>query len=361
MRRALELAKVRKGLTHPNPTVGCVIVKNGKIIGEGFHLKAGSPHAEVVALEKAGKAAQGATVYITLEPCSHYGKTPPCSLALIQAKVKRVVIATLDSNPKVAGRGVEMLKRAGIKVDIGILENEAVKLNEDFFWWITKKIPFVVLKIAQTLDGFIATLEGKSKWITNELSRKYVHLLRCQSDAILVGVGTVLKDNPELTVRNLPCEKQPLRIILDKNLRTPLDAKVLDTSLARTIIFTASKDSRKIDLIQKKGVKVIQTPLDEKNNLNLKWVLKKLGEIEIVQLLVEGGSHIFSSFYEKSLFNKLFLFVAPKIFGKGISPFKWINPSKILEEGTLKLINFQRFGNDTLLEYEPRTPPSVVY
>jgi len=352
MSRALELAKVRKGLTHPNPTVGCVIVKNGKIVGEGFHRKAGEPHAEVVALQKAGKNAESSTVYVTLEPCSHYGRTPPCSLALIQARVKRVVIATTDPNPKVAGKGIEILKKAGIEVKVGVLEREAQKLNEDFFWWITKKQPFVVLKIAQTLDGFIATESGESKWITNKRSRKYVHLLRCQSDAILVGVNTVLKDNPQLTVRNVPCERQPLRVILDRDLKTPLEAKITETSEAKTVIFTASNNGRKIEALQKKGVEVIKTPLGEDGKLDLRWVLDFLGQKkEVVQLLVEGGSQIFGSFYREGLFNKLLVFVAPKVFGKGLNPFGGFKVTSPNEGKPLKLSTFKRFDNDVLLEY----------
>ena len=352
MSRALELAKVRKGLTHPNPTVGCVIVKNGKIVGEGFHRKAGEPHAEVVALQKAGKKAESSTVYVTLESCSHYGRTPPCSLALIQARVKRVVIATTDPNPKVAGKGIEILKKAGIEVKVGVLEREAQKLNEDFFWWITKKKPFVVLKIAQTLDGFIATESGESKWITNERSRKYVHLLRCQSDAILVGVNTVLKDNPQLTVRDVPCERQPLRVILDRDLKTPLEAKISETSEAKTVIFTASNNGRKIEALQKKGVEVIKTPLGEDGKLDLRWVLDFLGQKkEVVQLLVEGGSQIFGSFYREGLFNKLLVFVAPKVFGKGLNPFGGFKITSPNEGKTLKLSTVKRFDNNVLLEY----------
>jgi len=354
MGRALELAKVRKGLTHPNPTVGCVIVKNGKIVGEGFHRKAGEPHAEVVALQRAGKEAEGSTVYVTLEPCSHYGRTPPCSLALINARVKRVVIATVDPNPKVAGRGIEMLKRAGIEVKVGLLKEEADKLNEDFFWWITRKRPFVVLKVAQTLDGFIATSKGESKWITNRESRRKVHLLRCQSDAVLVGVGTVLKDNPQLTVRSVPCERQPLRVILDKDLKTPLDANVTDTSKVGTLIFTASTDKRKIERFLKRGVEVVRAPTEENNPnlLNLEWVLDYLGkEKEVVQLLVEGGSSVFGSFLRRKLFNRLVVFVAPKVFGKGISPFGGFEIDNLQEVEGLKLLDFKRFGNDVMLEY----------
>ena len=353
MRRAIALAKVRKGLTHPNPTVGCVIVKDGKIVGEGFHRKAGEPHAEVVALKKAGEKAKGATVYVTLEPCSHYGKTPPCSLALIQAGVKRVVIATPDPNPRVAGRGVQMLKNAGIEVEVGILEREARELNLDFFHWITSKTPYVVLKIAQTLDGFIATTEGKSKWITSYGSRKRVHQMRCESDAILVGVGTVLKDDPELTVRYVSCEKKPLRVILDTNLKIPPTAKVLDTSKAPTLVFTASENREKIEALRDKGVEVVKVPA-EGGRLDLKEVLKELGRREVVRLMVEGGAKVFGEFYRRKLFNELNVFVAPKVFGRGISPFEGFENGFPSDGGDLEPITLERIEEDVLLQYRRR-------
>ncbi len=352
MRRALDLAIKRKGLTHPNPTVGCVIVKDGKIVGEGFHYKAGYDHAEVVALKQAGEKAKGATVYVTLEPCAHYGRTPPCSLALIRAGVKRVVIATTDPNPRVAGKGISMLKNAGIEVLVGVLEKEAKKLNEDFFHWIVNKTPFVVLKIAQTLDGFIATKKGLSKWITSPESRKEVHRLRCQSDAIVVGVSTVIKDDPLLTVRNLPCEKKPLRVILDTHLRIPLEAKILDTKEAPTLIFTASDNREKINLLTQKGVAVVKVPTKE-GKLDLKEVLHKLGEREILQLLVEGGSKVFGSFLKEGLANKLVVFVAPKVFGEGIPPFGGIQIEDPSEALKFKLDTLKRLGEDIYMELYP--------
>ncbi|NPB05878.1 MAG: bifunctional diaminohydroxyphosphoribosylaminopyrimidine deaminase/5-amino-6-(5-phosphoribosylamino)uracil reductase RibD [Aquificae bacterium] len=356
MRRALALASVRKGLTHPNPTVGCVIVKDGKVVGEGFHRKAGEPHAEVVALRRAGENAKGATVFVTLEPCAHYGRTPPCSLALIRAGVKRVVVATLDPNPKVAGRGIEALRRAGIEVEVGLLDEEARRLNEDFFWWITRRRPFVVLKVAQTLDGFVALPSGESKWITSERSRRLVHRMRCESDAVLVGVSTVLRDDPLLTVRSVPCEKKPLRVVLDAALRTPLGAKVADPSLGPTLIFTAEgmEKGEKADLLRKKGVQVVPVPRDEENpsHLSLEAVLDHLGkEREVVRLLVEGGPTVFGSFLKKGLFNRLSVFVAPKIFGTGLSPFG--GPKASTPEGAVKLRpeEVRKVGEDLLLEF----------
>ena len=353
MRRAINLAKTRKGLTHPNPTVGCVIVKNSKIVGEGVHWRAGMPHAEVEALKRVRENAKDSTVYVTLEPCAHYGRTPPCSLALLQAKVKRVVVATTDPNPKVAGKGIEILRRGGVKVDVGLLEKEAKKLNEDFFWWITKKIPFVVLKIAQTLDGFIATSDGSSKWITSERSRNFVHLLRCRSSAILVGVGTVLKDNPRLTVRNVPCERQPLRVILDTHLRTPLEAHITDTTEAPTLIFTASEDLERIRAFERKGIEIVKVPA-EGGHLDLKEVLRILGKREVVSLLVEGGAKVFGTFFKQKLFNKLYTFIAPKVFGKGIPPFEGFGVENPDLSEVLKLESLTRFGEDILAEYYPK-------
>ena len=351
MKRAIALAKTRKGLTHPNPTVGCVIVKDGKIVGEGVHLRAGRPHAEVEALKKAGPKAKGSTVYVTLEPCAHYGRTPPCSLELIRAGVKRVVVATLDPNPKVAGKGIENLKRAGIEVTVGVCQREAKKLNEDFFHWITTQTPFVVLKVAQTLDGFIATEGGKSKWITSERSRRLVHRLRCESSAILVGVGTVLKDDPQLTVRLFPCEKKPLRVVLDTYLKIPEEANILKGD-APTLIFTAHGDPQKIRRLEKRGIEVIKIPA-EGGLLDLKEVLKVLGQREVVQLLVEGGAKVFGQFFKGGLWNKLVVFTAPKVFGRGVSPFEGFKVENPREGEILKLENLKRIEEDIYAEYYP--------
>ncbi len=353
MKRALNLALVRKGLTHPNPTVGCVIVKDGKIVGEGFHLKAGHPHAEVVALQKAGKDAEGATVYVSLEPCSHYGRTPPCSLALINAKVKRVVVATRDPNPKAAG-GIELLKKAGIEVEVGLLEEEAKKLNEDFFWWISKKRPFVVLKIAQTLDGKVALPSGESRWITSERSRRKVHLMRCQSDAILVGVGTVLKDDPLLTARHIKCERKPLRVILDTHLKIPLKAKVLNPEEGPVLILTSNGKGEKAKELLQRGIEVVEIPPSEENPnfLDLKEVLDYLGKREVVSLLVEGGPTVFGQFLKEGLANRLEVFIAPKVFGEGMSPFGGFAIETVAKAKTMRLESVERLGNDIHLSYK---------
>ena len=346
MRLALQLAKKRKGYTHPNPTVGAVVVKNGKIVGLGYHERAGKPHAEVMAINQAGEKAAGATLYVTLEPCSHYGRTPPCTNLIIEKKIKRVVVATLDPNPQVAGKGVERLKRAGIEVDIGVLEKEAKELNEDFFVYITQKRPFVTLKWAQTIDGKLATLTGDSKWISSYESRKLAHILRREATAVLVGVNTVIKDDPQLTVRHVPTERQPVRIVLDPELRIPLKAKILDTSEADTIVVTGEYDNEKIDLLRKRNVKVLSL-----RDLSLKNILRVLYEHEIMHLLVEGGPKTLSVFLAEKLFDKISVFIAPKIMGEGMS-LKGFIVERI--EDVLKLSKRKslELGGDIYIEYE---------
>ena len=346
MRLALQLAKKRKGYTHPNPTVGAVVVKNGKIVGLGYHERAGKPHAEVMAINQAGEKAKGATLYVTLEPCSHYGRTPPCTNFIIEKKLRRVVVATLDPNPQVAGKGIERLKRAGIEVDVGILEKEAKELNEDFFVYITQKRPFVTLKWAQTIDGKLATLTGDSKWISSYESRKLAHLLRREATAVLVGVNTVVKDDPQLTVRHVPTEKQPIRIVLDPELKIPLKAKILNTSEADTIVVTTVYIREKIDLLKRKNVEVLTL-----KDLSLKNILRIFYEREIMHLLVEGGPRTLFRFLVEKLFDRISIFIAPKIMGEGMS-LKGFAAEKI--EDVLKLSKRKslNLGEDIYVEYE---------
>ena len=313
MKLALELAKKRKGYTHPNPTVGAVVVKNGKILGLGYHEKAGKPHAEVVAISQAGKEAKGSTLYVTLEPCTHFGRTPPCTDLIIKSGIKRVVVATLDPNPLVSGKGVERLKKAGIDVSVGILEKEAREINEDFFTYITKKRPYITLKWAQTLDGKLATEEGKSKWISSFESRKYAHKLRLEATAVLVGVNTVIKDDPQLTVRYIHSQKQPTRIILDPELKVPLNAKVLNTEEAKTLIIT-QKNNEKVNKVKEKGAEVLII-----GDYLIENILKELYKREIMHVLVEGGAFTLSRFLEKKIFDRICVFIAPKIMGRGKS------------------------------------------
>lgn len=320
MQQALELAAYAKGRTSPNPLVGAVIVKDGRVVGQGWHRKAGTEHAEVHALRQAGELAKGATVYVTLEPCSHYGRTGPCSKALIEAGVKNVVIAMRDPNPLVAGKGIKMLEDAGIEVSIGVLEAAAKKLNEVFLKWIMTKQPFVVMKTAMTLDGKIATATGKSQWISNAASRKRVHELRDLYDGILVGIGTVLADDPSLTVR-LPdgSGKNPLRIIVDSKARTPLTAKVVCDGAARTLIaVTASAPPDRIAALRAAGVEVLI--VNEGEKVDLRQLLAELGRRNITGVFVEGGATINYSLLQKQLVDKVYSFIAPKMVGGRTAP-----------------------------------------
>ncbi len=341
MRLALDLAKSAEGQTSPNPLVGAVCVKNGQIIGTGVHLKAGMPHAEVHALEMAGTEANGADLYITLEPCAHDGKTPPCTDLIIESKIKRVIIATLDPNPLVSGRGIERLRYAGIEVKIGVLQKEAAYLNRAFFHFIKYGMPYVTLKAATTLDGRLASNHGDSKWISTESSRTDVHKLRHTHDAILVGVETVLHDNPFLTTRLPHGGKNPIRIILDRQLRTPETANLLTDDAAETIIFTLNKTEKASHLLACPKVSIEQI---SETDPFLEEVLKRLATRGIMTLFVEGGSQIHTSFIQQRLANELYLYIAPKLLGNGISFMmdesrKWIQDSEKLTFLSVKQID----------------------
>ncbi len=282
MQLALDLARKTKGQTSPNPVVGAVVVKDGRIVGMGAHLKAGEPHAEVHALNMAREEAENSTLYVTLEPCSHYGKTPPCAERIIKEKVKKVVVAVLDPNPLVSGSGLYMLSEAGIEVTVGVLEKEASQLNEFFHKYITTRLPFVTVKTAMTLDGKIATSTGDSRWITGESSRNFVHQIRHQHDAILVGIGTVLKDNPSLTVRTEQKGVNPVRIVIDTHLKIPIEAKLITDQEAPTWIFTTKRENEsKIAVLKEKGINVIlvnQKEVNGKELILMKEVLQYLGK-----------------------------------------------------------------------------------
>jgi len=349
MRRALKLALRGAGKVSPNPMVGAVLVKDGKIIAEGYHEYYGGPHAEVVALDKAGDDAKGATLYVNLEPCSHFGKTPPCAPRIVSAGIKRVVISTLDPNPLVAGKGVKLLRESGVSVTVGVLEKEAKKLNEAFFKWITQKIPFVALKVATTLDGKIATLKGESKWITSLPSRRLVHKLRAFYDAVLVGIGTVLADDPELNVR-LVKGRNPVRVILDAYLRIPENAKVLSSAGKVMVFHSQFASQEKLNRLRRLGVELIEVPLYEGNLLDLRSVLEKMGELGIASVLVEGGRGVFSSFIKRRLADKLFYFLAPKLIGKGIGPFDEVEVDSLDSSVKIKDLSLRRIGEDVLLE-----------
>jgi diaminohydroxyphosphoribosylaminopyrimidine deaminase / 5-amino-6-(5-phosphoribosylamino)uracil reductase len=351
MRRAIRLAEKGRGRTSPNPMVGAVLVKDRRVVGEGYHAKAGEPHAEIIALREAGEGARGASLYLNLEPCTHYGRTPPCAPAVIEAGVQRVVIGMKDPNPLVKGGGVENLKKAGLNVEVGILEKECRRLNEAFCKYILNKEPFVILKAAATIDGKIATREGDSKWISGEASRRLVHRLRDQVDGILIGIGTVLKDDPQLTAR-IRGGKDPYRIVLDSRLRIPEDARVFGTSPSKTIVITtelASKEKR--ERLEKRGVKLLVIDSNEER-VDLKTCLSRLGEMEIVSLMVEGGSQISGSFLDEGLIDKLLLFFSPKIIGDKQAPgvFDGRGAATLKEATLLSELRTRRTGDDILVE-----------
>jgi diaminohydroxyphosphoribosylaminopyrimidine deaminase / 5-amino-6-(5-phosphoribosylamino)uracil reductase len=318
MNLALQNAMSMKGQTYPNPLVGSVIVNDNRIVGIGAHLKAGEPHAEIHALNMAGEKAKGGTIYVTLEPCSHHGRTGPCAEAIVRAGLKKVVVATLDPNPLVAGRGIKILEDAGIEVIIGVCEEQSIKMNEVFNKYIVKNIPFVVMKSASTLDGKIATHTTDSKWITSEEARNDVHQLRNELGAILVGVNTVIKDNPELTTR-IPNGRNPVRVILDSTLKIPLESKVVIDKQAETWIFTSKQHSveKKIEL-ENLGVKVFVT--SDIHRVDLKETLKILGKQSISSLLIEGGGEVNASFMNQKLVDKVVLYLAPKLIGGKHAP-----------------------------------------
>lgn len=317
MKRALDIANYGEGTVSPNPKVGAVIVKDNIIVGEGYHEKAGEPHAEVIALKEAQSAAVNASMYVTLEPCTHFGRTPPCTEIIIESGIEKVFVACLDPNEKIKGKGVKRLKEAGIEVVCGILEEQALKLNEVFNKYITTGLPFVSLKSAATWDGKTATYSGDSKWISNYKSRHFVHRLRHKYDAVLVGAETLQKDNPALTTRDVPFEgKNPVRIILDGKLKSSLQAKVYTDKKAPTILVTSSShDSKLLNQYKKKGqVEVLTFPTPSKT-INLYSLLQKLGEMEISSVLIEGGSRTAGGFLDIKAIDKFYLFISPKILG----------------------------------------------
>jgi diaminohydroxyphosphoribosylaminopyrimidine deaminase/5-amino-6-(5-phosphoribosylamino)uracil reductase len=314
MRMALRLAEKGRGRTSPNPMVGAVVVKSGKVISRGYHRKAGDPHAEAIALKRAGKKAKGATLYVTLEPCSHTNKrTPPCTPLVLQSEVKRVVVSMIDPNPRVSGGGIKTLRKAGIEVVSGVLEREARALNEAYLKYITTGMPFVTLKIAQTLDGKIATASGESKWITSEKAREEGQRLRNSNDAILVGVNTVLKDNPSLTAR-VPGGRDPIRVIVDSRLRTPVNAKVItQRSSAKTCIATLDTMPKdKLVKLLDNGAEILLAR-GRIGHIDLKYLMKMLGSFGITSVLIEGGSEVNASALKARIVDKVVMFIAPKL------------------------------------------------
>jgi len=321
MQRALELARLGAGWTSPNPIVGAVLVNSGRIVGEGYHKKAGTPHAEIHALRDAGEAAFGATLFVNLEPCSHYSRTPPCSKAIIEAGIAKVVVAMEDPNPKVSGQGIKDLEKAGIQVVVGILEQEARDLNEIFIKYITRKVPFVTLKTAVTLDGKTATTAGKSKWITSQSARNEVHRLRHLHDAVLTGIGTVLSDDPKLNVRLEGNWRDPLRVIVDSRLRLPLTATVVKTArMQPTLVATTDQhDPVHLRKLEELGIEVVVLP-SVAGRVDLIALVNNLGRREISGILLEGGAHLAAGALAQGIVDKIITFIAPRIFGGMSAP-----------------------------------------
>jgi diaminohydroxyphosphoribosylaminopyrimidine deaminase/5-amino-6-(5-phosphoribosylamino)uracil reductase len=354
MKRCLDHARRGAGYVSPNPLVGAIIVRDGKIIGKGYHNCFGEAHAEVNAVNDAGGDVRGGTLYVNLEPCCYYGKTPPCTELIISSGIRRVVVGSLDRNPLVAGKGIRKLVEAGLDVSVGVLKEECDRFNEFFFKWVTTGLPFVALKIAQTLDGKIATVSGDSKWISSEESRRLVHALRSQYDAVLVGSNTVRTDDPELTVR-LAKGRNPYRVLIDGHLTIPLTAKVLsDTFRDRTIVVTnrtnQKKKQRRVQELKERGIQVIQMPANPSGKLDIRAALRRLARLGITSVLVEGGGQVFTSFLRSRLVDKMLVFIAPKVIGEGIPSLGDLSIGCMKRAITFTAARFERVGSDILFE-----------
>lgn len=330
MRIALGLAKKAEGHTSPNPMVGAVIVKNGRVVGRGYHKRCGSAHAEVNAIRDAGRHARGATMYVTLEPCDHFGRTPPCTNAIIDSGVRRVIAAMKDPNPINNGRGLKKLKLNGIETRINVLKDEAQSLNKPYIKFVTKKMPYVTLKLAESLDGKIAARTGDSKWITSEDARRYVHELRSKSDAVMVGANTVISDNPKLLARG--GVRQPLRIVVCGQRKIPVNAKIFSDTKKSSVVLARSRTGR----------------------VDIGRLLKQLAGLQIVNILVEGGGELAASLIESKLVDRFLFFIAPKIIGgrDAVTSVEGLGVGRIADAVILKNLKTRRFKNDILLELE---------
>jgi diaminohydroxyphosphoribosylaminopyrimidine deaminase/5-amino-6-(5-phosphoribosylamino)uracil reductase len=354
MSLALDMAVKASGQTGINPVVGCVVVKDGRIIGLGTHLKRGTGHAEVHALQMAGDEAEGSTVYVTLEPCSHFGKTPPCCERIIAAKAARVVVASGDPNPEVSGRGIARLREEGIEVTVGVMEQQSQQMNEKFNKYITTRIPFVTLKTASTLDGKIASKTGDSRWVTGTTAREQVHTLRHQHEAIMVGIGTVLADDPLLNTRAAVPAINPVRIIVDSQLRLPLSARVVTDRTIRTIVLASAQadEARKLAL-EAAGVEVVIC--GNEAQVDLTAGMKKLGELEIGSILLEGGGQLNGAMLEAGLIDKIILYYAAKIIGGAAAPgtFTFAGFDKMADAVQLDRVSVEMAGEDIRISGYP--------
>ncbi len=354
MKQALALAEKGRGRTSPNPMVGAVLVKDGRVVGRGYHQRAGGPHAEVNAIDHAGERARGTTLYVTLEPCNHLGRTPPCTHKILDAGIRRVVVAMTDPNPGVRGGGNRYLQDNGIQVATGICEKEARTLNEAFIAWVTTGRPFVVVKCAATLDGRIATRTGDSRWVTGPASRQFVHRLRHAVDGIMVGVETVKKDNPSLTTRLEEAGgSDPTRIILDTHLSIPLTSKLLhQTSPAPTWVVCGSNAAAdRQAALAAAGTRVVTAPL-KAGRIDLSVLMQQLGEMGITSLLIEGGGMVIGSAFAADIVNKICFFYAPKILGgdDGIPICRGAGPERMRQSIAVHNLSVLRFDTDVMLQ-----------
>ncbi len=344
---AIKLAEKGRGKVSPNPLVGCLIIKRGRIVGRGYHKKAGDHHAEVNALKEAGKKAKDSILYCTLEPCSHWGKTPPCTEQIVQSGVREIVIGNKDPNPMV--NGFEELKGRGIKSRIGILDEECAKLNEVYLKWMKTKKPFVIVKAAMSLDGKIATKSGDSKYISGKEARKIVHELRSDLDAVMVGSNTVKKDNPELTVR-LTRGENPIKIVIDSKLKISEKAKIVKKEPGKLIIITSkTANKKKVKALQLKGVRFIHTNLN-RGKIDLKEAMKELGKHDITSIMIEGGAVLNAEAIRAGIVDKMLFFISPKMIGQGPAAVGDLGITQVDKALKLKNIDFKKIGKDILVE-----------
>ncbi|MEW5908797.1 MAG: bifunctional diaminohydroxyphosphoribosylaminopyrimidine deaminase/5-amino-6-(5-phosphoribosylamino)uracil reductase RibD [Thermodesulfobacteriota bacterium] len=370
MKTALRLARKGEGYASPNPLVGAILVKEGRIVGKGYHQRHGAPHAEVNAIQNAGRLAKESTLYVNLEPCNHFGKTPPCTQAIIEAQIKRVVVAMKDPNPEVKGKGIPFLEARGVSVTLGVCEDEAKRLNEAFIKHCVTKRPFVTAKCAATLDGRIATKNGDSKWISNEKSRRFVHQLRHASDAVMVGINTILRDDPLLTTRMSGKRgSDPVRIILDTHLSIPETARVLRAeSESDTLIVIGNRDRFDANQIEKKAKieqgrnRILQAPT-KNNRIDLNALMTILGKQGISSILLEGGSRVFGSALSDDIIDKIILFFGPKLLGgdDGIPICRGVGPESMSQSIPVNHVRCRRFGEDIMIEGYIHPPGPLTF
>jgi len=362
MRRAIQLARKGEGRVEPNPMVGCVIARGGRIIGEGYHRRFGGPHAEIEALRSCPSRVRGATVYVSLEPCCHFGKTPPCTNALIEAGVGRVVAAIKDPNPLVCGQGLRQLRKAGITVETGLLTNEAAEVLAPYLTRVRLRRPYVIAKWAQSLDGKLATAAGESKWITGEAARREAHQLRARVDAILVGSGTVIADDPLLTARGVPIRRVATRVVMDRRLRIPIGARLVQSALEfPTILFTSAlrSNGKKARQLAGLGVQVVGVAAETAAGF-IEGCLNELANREVTNLLVEGGPKVLTAFFEAGLVDEAWVFTAPMFIGGTNAPsaLDASYVSKLTQATRPVLLSTRRIGTDTLHRMQI-TPPAI--